>query len=297
MSARASLAARFSRGSVRRLATRALVGGLGRRASRRLDQSLRGSERDRRAYGQLAELYRALEGTPDLAAGQHDRILGALLAGVAAEAGRTAAMGRGARLLPVLAGTLAAAAVIVAALLSRPADLDGLAPRGRAAIPAAGRVGLKAFCVRGGRVVPPPPRETAGPDARCLHDDELQLVVTHTADSTHLLVVGLMPGEEVRELYYFPVPPDGRSGPAPRDAVDSALGRAVRLEVNHRPGSLRVVALFSSAPLETSQVHAWLHALASDEPALPLFLRIAPSVEAVELRVEIEAGPARRASP
>jgi hypothetical protein len=295
MSARANLAARFSRGSVRRLATRALVGGLGRRATRRLGDALRGSERDRRAYGRLAELYRTLESSPDLSSGQHDRILAALRAGVAAEAGRSPATGRG-LLSPALAGTIAAAAVLVIALVGPPVDLGGLAPRGRAAIPAAGRIGLKAFCVRGGRVLPPPP-EVAGLDARCRPGDELQLVVTHSASFSHLLVVGLMPGEEARELYYFPVPPDGRSGPAPRNAVDAALGRAVRLEVNHRPGPLRIVALFSSAPLEAGQVHGWLRALAHDEPAPPLLARLAPSVETVELRVAIEAGPASRRSP
>jgi hypothetical protein len=290
--------AHFTSDRRRRLATRALVGGLSPRGARSLSQGLLASEPDRLAYGRLVELFRVLEGGPELTSGQHERILDRLRERVAAESGRRRGLEAG-RLLPRLAPALAALLLVLlaASALLRLAELEpGFAPRGErslAVASGAGRVGLKALCFRAGQLVPPPPRDASGLEARCRLHDELQLVLTHTAGYSRLLLLGLMPGADARELYYFPVPPTGRSGPAPRDLLDGVVERAVRLEVNHRPGPLRIVGLFSHAPIEASQLHAWLRSLDPSEPAAPLLTRVARGleIEVIELRIEIEGTP------
>jgi hypothetical protein len=274
-------AVRFSSAPLRRLALRAMAGRIGRRGSLRLQRLLGGaSESDRRAYDQLVELFRALESGGDrdvpLVAGQRERVLAEVLCSLDAPARPHLRSGVALRLapLPLL--------LLVAGLLLAPrwlADEPALQPRGSGALPASGLIGLQAFCVRHGQVAPPPPREDATtPDARCRIDEELQLMITHTAGYPHLLVLGQLDGEPgalaPRELWYYPVPPTGLSGAAP-SGRDQALGQSLRLAVNHRPGRVRVVALFSRDPVRAEALFAWLRSVPPEGSVVRLVEQLA----------------------
>ncbi len=301
--------ARFTRGSTRRLATTALSGLLRPGRERRLRRALEGSEQDRRAYGQLVRLFLALEGDPagdrGLTAAQAARVLERALPPEArtgeAPAGSAWSVPQGEDRAPSRRAWLAAAAglavlvvVVLGGLLGlrRPEEPRGLwASRGHATS-AQGRLGLRAFCARGGRLLAPPHRSgPLSPEASCRLDDELQLLVLQVGHP-HLLVLGHLrtpTGEE--RLFYFPVPPTGRSGAAPLAPQYEPLGPAIRLVVNHGPGELRVVALASGEPLEAAAVHEWLRMLDPEESAAELFHRLAGGrVLAAELRVHLEDG-------
>lgn len=266
---RSTVTARFSSDKLRRLAEKALVGTLGRRGRRTLARHLEWSEKDREAYHRLARLFCAMEGlsrpeAPSLARAQHRRILEAVQQQVAAAEERR---GPGLLLREALALTLLALIVIAGLLwvdLPTPAPDPSFQVRSSGA-PVARRslVGLKAFCIdRRGKIVPPdrPEGSTRAPDASCKLGDELQLTVTHSGSAyPYLIVIGL--DDEGRRLWYFPVPPTGRSGRAPRDVVDEPLGEAIRLRVNHRPGDVRILAVFSRSPLPARRVFGWLGTL------------------------------------
>lgn len=258
-------AVRFSSAPLRRLALRAMAGRIGRRGSLRLQRLLVGAPAsDRRAYDQLVELFRALEpADAPLVAGQRERVLTEVLCSLEAPARPHLRSNAALRFAPLVLLLL----VVTGLLLAPPSRRgDEAQPRGSSALPSSGLVGLQAFCVRDGRVVPPPPREDpTTPDARCRIDEELQLMITHTAGYPHLLVLGQLaetgaPPGAARELWYHPVPPTGHSGAAP-SGRDQPLGQSVRLVVNHRPGRLRIVALFSRTPLRAETLFAWLRSL------------------------------------
>jgi hypothetical protein len=302
--------ARFSSDKLRRLAERALVGTLGQRGRRTLARHLEWSEQDREAYHRLARLFCAMEGLarpemPTLARAQHQRVLEAVQRQVA-----TAEEPRGPGLLTreALALTLLALIVIASLLwvdLPTPAPPETAFQVRSSAVkttgPGRSRVGLRAFCIDRrveGKVVPPPSADPRGvPDARCKLGDELQLTVTRTGPAyPYLIVLGL--DDEGRKLWYFPVPPSGRSGSAPRDVVDEPLGEAIRLAVNHRPGETRILAVFSSSPLSAARVFGWLGTLDRGDSAEELVDWLAATggdpqaqtMTAVELHVKIEGG-------
>jgi hypothetical protein len=317
---RVKVTARFSSDKLRRLAERALVGTLEGRGRRALARHLEWSDQDREAYHRLARLFCAMEGlsrpeAPTLARTQHQRILEAVQQQVAA-----AEKPRGPGLLVREALALALLALIVVAGLlwidlPTPAPDTGFQVRSSAATmtgPGRGLVGLKAFCIDRrveygprGKVVPPPRTGSAGlgraPDASCRLGDELQLTVTHTGSALpYLIVIGL--DGEGRRLWYFPVPPTGRSGSAPRDVVDEPLGEAIRLSVNHRPGEVRILAVFSRSPLPAARVFSWLGTLDRGDSAEELIdwlaategdpnaQAAASTMTAAELHVKIEGG-------
>jgi hypothetical protein len=186
--------------------------------------------------------------------------------------------------------------VVVAVLLAgprRPTEAE-FQPRGRSAVPATGRVGLRAFCVRDGEIISPPAARAGGaPDAACRLEDELQLTLTHTQGFPYLLVIGVLDDTrgELHHTWYHPVPPTGAAGPAPQDVVAEPLGESVRLSVNHRPGRLRLVALFSQEPFTAGQVLPWLETLGPSDSAAELLRRTGASqggrMTAVEQRVII----------
>jgi hypothetical protein len=275
----------FTDRRVQHLAERALVGGLGRRGRRRLARALAASERDRAAYHALVQLFLALESRPLLSQSQHERIL---------DAACTRAMGRDGRepspLLRRLAPAMALVVLVAVGALVIPRELGPVARRGLDRVPGSGQVGLRAVCIRDGKVVPPPARTAGVPvEARCRLSDELQLVVTHNAGYAHLLVVGHQPDEPDPTRWYYPVPPTGRSAPAPQGVTEEVLGEAIRLSVNHRPGPLRLLALFSNSTLEADSVVAWLGALREGERFEELRQRLgADGLTTVELYVIID---------
>jgi hypothetical protein len=302
----------FGSRRARRLAERALAGTLSPSKERALVRCLEASPEDREAYGALSVYLRALEGGAEreLTSGQSERILDRVLeattsSGAAARASGVVEDG-GLGVLDRLlrfgslarpASTAAAVALVVLVpvlalvLAPREATAPSVSARGASVSPAAGRPALRALCVRAGRIVPPPALvagEREPLDARCLEDDELQLVLTAPSRQDHLLVVGLLEAADGtrRELHYFPVPPTGLSGPAPHGAVDLPLGESVRLEVNHAPGRLRILALFSSDPIDARTVFAYL-AAAGGRPR-DLLAAEGTGVALAEQRVAIE---------
>jgi hypothetical protein len=280
---------RFSSPKVQRLAEQALTGALSERGRRRLSEALASghqAEADREAYDRLARLFAAVEGTDGLVASQHERVLDEVTRGLARPEGGSVATPRaGAERPRILALRWLAPALVVllvalgVVLLIQPRDRDtqDFQPRGSQVSPTRdGLVGLKAHCIRNGGIVPPVDGQTL-----CRLSDELQLSVTHTAGYERLLVVGLH--EDGGELWYYPVPPTGRSGPAPQAVEDEPLGEAIRLDVNHRPGTVRLVAVFSRAPLEAGQVLTWLDVDGRAKGP-------AQGVSVLELKVTIKGG-------
>ena len=275
---------RFHSRGVRRLAERALTGPVSPRAHRRLARALDGSESDRKAYHQLARLMGQLEGRQEedaLTTAQRERILAAVTPR-SAEGRPAHAIGWPLRYLAPVAALL----LVTLLLLPRPEGPE-LQSRGSARLAAEGHLGLEVTCFRDGKPVAPPDR-TSRLDARCRLDDELQLTLTHTAGFEQLLVLGLQEGarqEGARRTWYFPVPPDGRSGAVPRDVAQEPLGQAIRLAVNHRPGPLRLFAVFSHSTLQADQLLAWLETIPDDQTVNGL---TRGDVTLLELRVMIE---------
>jgi hypothetical protein len=290
----------FSSTKVRRLAERAMEGTLGRRGHRALARQLRDSEQDRAAYDALAGLFGALEGRAagELTLGQHERILAAVqrevVPAVERQQARTAGWLR--RLAPVLGLLVAGFATMLVLRWPGPVEFHGFQHRGSTAVGLDGELGIRAFCVRDGKILEPPPLQAGRRLAAACHlGDELQLTVTHTAGFAHLLVIGDLVDAQNGDhtlTWYHPVPPTGRSGPAPAAVTDEPLGQARRLAVNHRPGQLRVVAVFSRTPLEASAVGEQLRDLDPADEAGPALERIGGDgrveVTAVELHVKIE---------
>jgi len=286
---------RFSSHRARRLAEKALVRGLGPGEVRRMDRLLSCSPQDCRAYNQLTELFSTLEGSAPLTQGQHARILQGIHREIRTpDRSSTRPMPLFGRL--AIAGLLALVVLVPALVLVMAPQDDpraGLQARGTGAGPSIkGRVDLKAFCVRQG-VVRKTPRRLAPhtPDARCGLGDALQLMVTHGDDFPFLLVVGQQLSSDGRDelRWYYPLPPTGQSGLAPT-GEDEPLGQALRLSVNHQPGLVRLVAVFSRSPIKAEDLHFWLRTLKPEESASALLDRMAVAgggLTALEQRVMI----------
>lgn len=266
----------FSSGKVMKLAERAMVRGLTPAEARRLDRLLRDDSADQEAYTGLARTFRALEGKEDgLGATQEQRILDGVLAQVCPGARSEEAPGWS---LHGLAPNLAAAAILVVAvsgmLLARGHVQDPFQARGGVDD---SRLQLRPFCLRQGTVVKAPEaRGTGDPDARCLSSDHLQLMLTHRADYPYLLVFGqhTSPGRKEAITWYYPAPPTGESGPAPRRVDNAPLGQGIRLEVNHRPGRVRLLAVFSQEPLSAEVLFTWIKGLGPRDSAAALIRQL-----------------------
>jgi len=294
---------------------------LGRNARQDLKRALGANQQDREAYHALAGLFGALEagapseqgpnqtgapseqgpnqtGAPALNQGQREGILEAIQREVSPRPPQQT-FGWLRRLTPALAVLLVG---FVVALALRPPGGESTSAfqhRGSTAVGQDGKLGIKAFCVRGGSVLPTPRLRSGATTvaARCDLGDELQLALTHTAGFAHLLVIGDLRDAASGEhtlTWYHPAPPTGSSGDAPTGVVDEVLGQSRRLNVNHRAGLLRVVAVFSRAPVEARRVHAKLRALGRTELAGPALERVDQhgrvEVTAVDLHVKIEGG-------
>jgi hypothetical protein len=294
-------ATQFTSPKIRRLAERAMEGGkpLDRNARQELQRAMTASQQNRDAYDTLARCFSALEtSAPALNQGQLEGILEVIQREVGATAPEPRPMfGWLRQLAPALAVLLVG---FVVALALRPPGSDAVSTfqhRGSTAVGQDGKLGLKAFCVRDGEVLPSP-RLTTGSAlaARCHLDDELQLALTHTAGFSHLLVIGdLVDASGQHTLtWYHPAPPTGRSGDAPANVIDQVLGQSRRLSLNHQAGQLRLVAIFSRAPLAAQPIHAALRALERTALAGPALERVDAQgrveVTAVDLHVKIEGG-------
>ena len=300
--------ARFSSDATRRLAEKAMVEGLSPTDARRLDRMLKASDRDREAYNQLGALFGALERTDGLTEGQHLRILDAVQREVASEAAANEQQPVSwiLRLGPVLAGALALALLVLVPTLMkdkpRQDDIGGLQSRGvdSPGAPSARPsdvVDLRAWCMRDGVLIKQRPKVTPHhQDAECKLSDRLQMMITHTAGYQHLLVIGHLRGDDGqdKQLWYYPVPPTGRSGAAPARTEYAPLGQAIDLAVNHTAGQARVLAVFSHTPVDAEELYRWLRDLPQTADAAERFKRWRGSADAtaVEQRVDLSGrGP------
>ncbi|MCA9668622.1 MAG: hypothetical protein KC503_23680 [Myxococcales bacterium] len=161
-------------------------------------------------------------------------------------------------------GALVAVGAAVAIVLPLALRDDGKPPAGnsstaparpefqtRGAAPKTGKlVGLRAFCVaKGGGVA-----ELGSDNKSCALAGVLKLAYTNRSKLAHVFIVGV--DAKHRPMWYVPTPRTGLSVRAEQGAVDKALARTVRLEVNHQAGALRIFALFSQKPLALADVEA-----------------------------------------
>jgi hypothetical protein len=164
----------------------------------------------------------------------------------------------------VAIATVAAAVVLVPRVVrspsSAPSSGSGFQARGSAS--AARAAGLRAFCLDDRGVTP-----------RCARASVLRLTVSNSGRFPYVFLVGV--DDQWALKWYAPRPPAEVSIRAP-DGVDVPVGPAVRLGVNHDPGKVRIYALFSDAPLPSSEIEAAVEELRrlerrpSQEETLPL---------------------------
>lgn len=127
------------------------------------------------------------------------------------------------------------------------------------------RVGFRAFCIRGGRTskaserrrpaitgIEPTAAGAAVPS--CDVGSILRFAYTNRSGLRYLFLVGL--DEQLRIKWYEPHPPVKESIAVAAHAVDKPLDRAVRLQINHGAGTLRLFALFSARPLSMESIEA-----------------------------------------
>ncbi len=120
--------------------------------------------------------------------------------------------------------------------------------------------GLRAFCLMKDQVQPLDPNGKAAP--RCDRAAQLKLAVSNSGGFKNLFLVGMDGEHELK--WYAPRPPETESVAAPLESAgaDVPIGASVRLAVNHRPGPVRIFALFSDAPVSAKEVEAATEELA-----------------------------------
>jgi hypothetical protein len=161
-----------------------------------------------------------------------------------------------------LAATAAALAIVIPLALrsgSAPSPLTGeLQARGAKARPDPG-VGLRAFCIDAPteegakpRIVGLEPTPAGARPPRCSVKALLKLAYTNRSKLGYLFLVGL--DRKHRIKWYEPHPPAKASIAAEPSAADKPLSRAIRLEVNHQPGPVRIFALFSHSPIQALEI-------------------------------------------
>jgi|GEM_PF-1442796 hypothetical protein len=164
------------------------------------------------------------------------------------------------------ATTLAAGAAAIAIVMLRmPAPSTGMdtntgqpqfAIRGGSANPdtdSAG-IGLRAFCLDGKSGEPKEIKPTTAKSElqTCDLNQVLRFAYSNRGKSRYLYLLGV--DEKFQPYWYAPAPPETRSIAIAKDVNDGALERAVKLEVNHHAGLLRIFALFSEEPLEAATI-------------------------------------------
>ena len=271
-------------GRTRALVQRLFTGGLSPPRRRALFAGLAACERCAAYYGRFHALEDSLcraplagEPWPAPAATTPfalERVEAALFAALATPAaGR-----RGAWSLGWAGAAAAAAAVVVLAVTLWPAalpqpDREALGPGlrwveadlvARGGAVASPDVGLRVFRVaptageRAGEGAGDAAGGAAGAVAEAARgglslDDVITFTYTNVAaDVGYLALFGVQ--AEGRILWYYPTYGGGESVAIASDRVDEPLGDGFRLSVNHTAGRLRVVGLFSAAPIDVAAI-------------------------------------------
>lgn len=127
-----------------------------------------------------------------------------------------------------------------------------LRPRGEQR-PRSSEIGIRAFALDPGDRI-------AEPDAQVSMQSTLTFAYTNVAIGIGFLTLfGIQEGGQVR--WYYPSYDGNLSVYIEDNRVDEPLGDGIQLEVNHSPGWLRIVALFTVSPLETEAVEAMVREL------------------------------------
>ncbi len=129
---------------------------------------------------------------------------------------------------------------------------------------AARTAGLRAFCLQQERVQALDPKGVVPP--RCDRAAQLKLAISNPGNFRRVFLVGMDGEHDVK--WYAPRPPETESVAAPSapsgaEQVDVPVGASVRLAVNHRPGPMRIFALFSDRPVSSTEVETAVKDLSS----------------------------------
>jgi hypothetical protein len=244
-----------------------LVRALPARRWAKLRDHLRGCDACRERYNRVSLAERMLHGGPAAldrpSPTAIDRIGEAVLLGSIPSGGGIARVPRW--VFGLVAATCAAVALVPLAL--KPRKLAGtsseFAVRGAASDPTQ-QAGLRAFCLHPPAGAPSSvamqgameirPLEQAAAPPECATSDLLKLTYSNRAGYQELFLFGL--DEKLDLKWYAPRPPSEVSVPARAGAVDSPIGGAIKLGVNHDPGMVRLYALFGHAPIDAREVEA-----------------------------------------
>jgi hypothetical protein len=108
---------------------------------------------------------------------------------------------------------------------------------------------------------------TVEPTASLSLDDVVTFVYTSLEPRMrYLAVFGIQEGGDIR--WYYPGSSEQASIPIAGAVVDQPLRDGIRLSVFHRPGWLRVTAIFSTRPIDKKDLEAAVRSLASRSTAL-----------------------------
>ncbi|MBW2733420.1 MAG: hypothetical protein JRH20_13615, partial [Deltaproteobacteria bacterium] len=257
-----------------------------------LFDELRESPMGQQAYNEAALIARLLEGGPEKLAspssaellGSGQAVLERLRLAPDAQPTRSPL-----RLLAWLGGVAAVGAALLIALpffnADGPADLgERGAFQARGAPSEDGKhVGLRLFCL--GPKVSMVHELRDVPVGSCSLGATLKFAITNRSELRYLFLVGVDARHEA--LWYRPMPPRTESFFVAKKIVDKPLERAVRLEINHQRGKLRVYALFSSHPLEAKVVQ---EAIAKSSKSALSTLKFLPinNIEQRSILIELE---------
>ena len=118
---------------------------------------------------------------------------------------------------------------------------------------------VRAYCITRGaggatKVVDAAPlvRSPARSSLRCPLDGAIQFAYSDDAHARFLFLLGI--DGSGNPLFYYPRSDERESVSLPADARDALLPDSIRLTPHHHPGPVRVIALFSSHPLEIAEV-------------------------------------------
>jgi hypothetical protein len=141
--------------------------------------------------------------------------------------------------------------------------------------------GLRLFCLTGDKVEALDPKGNAAP--KCARSSQMKLAVSNPGKFQRVFLVGV--DNEHALKWYAPRPPETESVAAPdtskaaAETPDVPVGATIRLHVNHDPGPIRVYALFSDAPVKSSEVEAATKEFAAKKVAVT-----APEAEVLPLK-------------
>ncbi len=177
------------------------------------------------------------------------------------------------RWLPAAAGAVGAVALVLGLLFSTTAPRSdrrvltadqplapvGLMAKGGSA-QAASEVGIRVFRVQ-------QINDSVEQAAQLTNEDIITFTYTYIPPKEgYLALFGIQTGGTIR--WYYPEYGDQMSIPITGDVIDEPLGDGIDLSVNHQPGWLRLVSLFSPRPLSVDAIETSVQALAAQPGAI-----------------------------